>query len=517
MRWFELERDGGRMARRPMAQQRPAREAWLLLVSIALAALLIGVAGAARGQVALLPQTQEVVIASGDAETDELAAVALDGGFAVIWNRGAVPPEQGETLRVQRLGLDAGPVGAPVLHTVNVLTALDAVAIEDGLTFGYLTTQPFATPSIVLRRHQGQALDATGNATFTDADVAPFRLTSVGEDAAAALYQATATIFEIGTPGSGVKVTLPLVEDSAGLAGMAAGGGDLFVFTPDPVGGVEPAELVRYRLGDGMVEDGPDDVVTDSFASGTPLWITPAGARHLLAWRRPDSSGAARHAAVFLTASGAADGSPFALSLSGREDAELSALAVDAQGLVWTLWRDGGDLLVAAFGPGENTATPLTVTSGALVDHALAVTSAGSALVTWIDGSDRVVRGQVFGECASGGAGGVLCLQRGRFLVELEFETAEGEVGEGNPVPTRSVESGLFWFFTPDNWEFLVKVLPACPINGFYWVFAAPTTDIGFTLRVLDTETLQQRTYVNPVGTLPTVINDTSAFACSAP
>jgi hypothetical protein len=111
----------------------------------------------------------------------------------------------------------------------------------------------------------------------------------------------------------------------------------------------------------------------------------------------------------------------------------------------------------------------------------------------------------------------VLCLQRGRFFVELEFETAEGEVGEGHPVPTRSVESGLFWFFTPDNWEFLVKVLPACPINGFYWVFAAPTTDIGFTLRVLDTETLQQRTYVNPVGTLPTVINDTSAFACSAP
>lgn len=516
MRWNLLDHGASSNARRPGRRPgpRPSREAELLLVSMALAALLVGVAGAAQGQVALLPRTQQVPIATGDAATDELAAVAVDGGFALIWNRDAEAP-QGETIHLQRLGLDAEAIGSPVLHTVNVLAAIEAVAVPDGLTFGYLTTLPFQVPSIALRRHQGEALDATGNAAFTDAGVAPFRLTPLGADAAAALYAATATVFELGTPGSAEKVPLPF-DEAAGLAGMPAGGDDLFVFTPDPTGGVEPSRLVRYRVSGGAVVEGPDVVVTGvTFGQGTPLWIAPADGQHLLVWRSPSSVPfPGGHAAVFLGANGEAIGAPFSLELVGRAAADLQAVAVDGQGLIWSLWRDSAELLVAAFAPGETSATALSVVSGALPDHTLAVTPGGTALVAWIDPADRTVRGQVFEECAGGTSGAVLCLQRGRFLVELEFETADGEEGAGKPVPTRSVESGLFWFFTPDNWEFLVKVLPACPINGFYWVFAAPTTDIGFTLRVLDTQTLQQRTYVNPVGTLPTVINDTGAFAC---
>jgi hypothetical protein len=484
-----------------------------------LAALLVGVAGAARGQVALLPRTQQVTIATGDAQTDELAAVALDQGFAVLWNRTAASPSTSETVRVQRLDVEATAVGSPLLHTVSVLASLRAVPVDDGLTFGYLTTAPFEIPSLVLRRHQGEGLDATGNATFTDAEVAPFQLTGLGDDAAAALYQATAVVLDIGTPGSATEVPLPF-EDSAGLAGASAGGGDLFVFTPDPLGGLEPATLVRYRISGGALEAGPDAAVTDSFAIDGPIFSTPTATGHLLAWRRPDSfPGQGRHyAAVHIGAGGSAQGTPFALSLLGRADAELQAIAVDGQGLVWTSWRDGAELLVAAFGAGDTSAMALAVAAGSLSDHALAVTSSGSALVAWIDDAEHTVRAQVFEECAGGSGGGSsLCLQQGRFLAELEFETPGGEIGDGKPVPTRSVESGLFWFFTPDNWEFLVKVLPACPINGFHWVFAAPTTDIGFTLRVHDTVTGQVRTYTNPVGTLPTVINDTAAFACAVP
>jgi hypothetical protein len=349
--------------------------------------------------------------------------------------------------------------------------------------------------------------------------VAPFRLTALGEDVAAASYTGTATLLEIGSPGSAVEVPLP-VDDAAALAGLPAVGGDLFVFSPEPGGVAEATKLVRYRVSDGAVAEGPDDVVSDSFLGGAPLLAAPTGAEHLLAWRRADGSipGPGHHyAALRVRADGSAQGAPFALVLAGRPNADLDAIAVDAQGLAWTLWRDGADLLVAAFGPGDTSATPLSVASGAFSDRALAVTAEGAALVSWIDDASRTIRGQVFEECSSGGGQGgeVLCLQRGRFLVELEFETTDGEIGVGKPVPTRSVESGLFWFFTADNWELLVKVLAACPVNGFYWVFAAPTTDIGFTLRVLDTKTLQQRTYRNPVGTLPTVINDTDAFACS--
>jgi hypothetical protein len=491
-----------------------------LVVTIALAALLVGIAGAARGQVAVLPRTQQLQVATGDAATDELAAVPLDDGFALIWNSTSVAPApQGETLRLQRLDLDGGKVGSPILHSVNVLTSVDAVPIPDGLVFGYLTTVPFGVPSLVVRRHEGAALAATGDAVLTDAGVAPFRLTALGEDVAAASYTGTATLLEIGSPGSAVEVPLP-VDDAAALAGLPAVGGDLFVFSPEPGGVAEATKLVRYRVSDGAVAEGPDDVVSDSFLGGAPLLAAPTGAEHLLAWRRADGSipGPGHHyAALRVRADGSAQGAPFALVLAGRPNADLDAIAVDAQGLAWTLWRDGADLLVAAFGPGDTSATPLSVASGAFSDRALAVTAEGAALVSWIDDASRTIRGQVFEECSSGGGQGgeVLCLQRGRFLVELEFETTDGEIGVGKPVPTRSVESGLFWFFTADNWELLVKVLAACPVNGFYWVFAAPTTDIGFTLRVLDTKTLQQRTYRNPVGTLPTVINDTDAFACS--
>jgi hypothetical protein len=486
-------------------------------VSLVLAALLVGVAGAARAQVALLPRTEQVVLGTGDAATDEVAVVRLQGGFALLWNDGAEAPAIGEVVHLQRLGVDAGAAGEPILHGVSNLVGLEAVQTDGGVVYGFVTQQPFQSPSIVARRHQGDALALTGSATFTDTAVEPFDLVDLGDDAAAALYGTSATVLDLGG-GGGDEVALP-TEESAEIAGMPAGDGDLFVFSPDPSGGAEPTTLVRYRVSGGAVVDGPDPAVVDSFASDTPLLIVPAGSglRHLLAWQRPGSlpTPGRRYTAVFLGGSGSAQGDPFPLEIAGRPDALLEALAVDDQDVVWTLWRDGSELLLAAFEPGEPGPSALSVESGSVLDAALAVTGDGTALVAWIDGSDHTVRGQVFGECAGGTGGFALCLQQGRFLVELEFETAEGEEGDARPVPTRSVESGLFWFFTPDNWEFLVKVLAACPINDFYWVFAAPTTDIGFTLRVTDTTTQQQRTYVNPVGTLPTVINDTGAFACN--
>ncbi|MCP4658010.1 MAG: hypothetical protein GY856_21585 [bacterium] len=76
-----------------------------------------------------------------------------------------------------------------------------------------------------------------------------------------------------------------------------------------------------------------------------------------------------------------------------------------------------------------------------------------------------------------------------------------------------SDDSGLFWFFDPDNWEMLVKVLDACGLNGRYWVFAAATTNVEYTLRVVDTETDSVVEYHNPLGTASPAITDTSAFA----
>ncbi len=106
-----------------------------------------------------------------------------------------------------------------------------------------------------------------------------------------------------------------------------------------------------------------------------------------------------------------------------------------------------------------------------------------------------------------------LCLSRGRFKVEIDWQDLESNTGAGQVVPFRSDDSGLFWFFNADNWEMLVKVLDGCGINSHFWVFAAATTNVEYTLRVTDTESGAVKEYVNPLGVAAPAITDTEAFA----
>lgn len=106
-----------------------------------------------------------------------------------------------------------------------------------------------------------------------------------------------------------------------------------------------------------------------------------------------------------------------------------------------------------------------------------------------------------------------LCLNRDRFRVEVDWRDFQGGTGRAEVVPGASADSGLFWFFSPDNWEMLVKVLDGCGNNGHYWVFAAATTTVEYTLRVTDTETGDVKEYVNPLGVSAAAVTDAGAFA----
>ncbi len=79
------------------------------------------------------------------------------------------------------------------------------------------------------------------------------------------------------------------------------------------------------------------------------------------------------------------------------------------------------------------------------------------------------------------------------------------------PAPAR----GCLWFFSPANWEVLVKVLDGCAINGHYWVLAAATTDVGYELRVAEPASGTVRTFRNPVGRASPAQIDLEAFACA--
>lgn len=111
------------------------------------------------------------------------------------------------------------------------------------------------------------------------------------------------------------------------------------------------------------------------------------------------------------------------------------------------------------------------------------------------------------GPCVAGAE--TLCLQQGRFRVEVEF-VADGNPGVGQAVPLTS-DTGFFWFFNKENLELVVKVLDGRDINGNFWVFYGGLSDVEYTLTVTDSETGGRKIYQNPNGTQASV-GDTAAF-----
>ncbi len=79
-----------------------------------------------------------------------------------------------------------------------------------------------------------------------------------------------------------------------------------------------------------------------------------------------------------------------------------------------------------------------------------------------------------------------------------------------------SRESGLLYFFDPDNAEVLIKVLDACKVNDHRWVFVAPVTTLAFNLRVDETATGKSWVHRNPRGgQTATTKSDLLAFPCN--
>lgn len=106
-----------------------------------------------------------------------------------------------------------------------------------------------------------------------------------------------------------------------------------------------------------------------------------------------------------------------------------------------------------------------------------------------------------------------LCLTGNRFKVQVDWRTNQGTSGQGNVVPFQAADSGLFWFFDPNNWETVVKVLNACPVNDRFWIFASGLTDVETRITVTDVAAGGVRTYTNPIDTPFQPIQDTNAFA----
>jgi hypothetical protein len=99
-------------------------------------------------------------------------------------------------------------------------------------------------------------------------------------------------------------------------------------------------------------------------------------------------------------------------------------------------------------------------------------------------------------------------------MVRTLWRRNNGARGLGPIVPgVSSDDSGLFYFFNPDNWEMLIKVLDGCPVNDRFWVFYAATTNVEFTVTVTDIQEDEVSTYFNPLNNAAAPVQDTEAFA----
>ncbi len=164
------------------------------------------------------------------------------------------------------------------------------------------------------------------------------------------------------------------------------------------------------------------------------------------------------------------------------------------------------------------TATPVPRASDLFPSPVLASAQPGQFLMAWED------EARLFGEihalgCENPGLG--LCLAQGRFRVEVSWHDGDqnGEQNGQGDHPARAVplrdDTGAFWFFSPSNPELLVKILDGRAVNGHCWLFYGSLSDVGYDIRVTDTETDEVRVYTNPAGTLASHA-DTEAFPAPA-
>jgi len=108
-----------------------------------------------------------------------------------------------------------------------------------------------------------------------------------------------------------------------------------------------------------------------------------------------------------------------------------------------------------------------------------------------------------------------ICLRSGRFQVSVDWQRPPDFPGLRPALVSnlRTSDSGIFYFQNPNNLEFLLKIVNGCSLNNNYWVFFAATTDVEFTVTVVDTQNGMQKVYTNPLGQPADAVTDTAAFA----
>jgi hypothetical protein len=101
------------------------------------------------------------------------------------------------------------------------------------------------------------------------------------------------------------------------------------------------------------------------------------------------------------------------------------------------------------------------------------------------------------------------------FSVSVIFRDPNtGVIGNATAVDCPNDDSAVFWFFAPNTWELLFKIVDACaPPFHHYWAFSAATTNVFYRVNVLDVRAGVAKVYFNYPGPPAPAVTDTEAFA----
>jgi hypothetical protein len=138
---------------------------------------------------------------------------------------------------------------------------------------------------------------------------------------------------------------------------------------------------------------------------------------------------------------------------------------------------------------------------------------------------DVIIAANDLGPCVPSGT--TLCLpldgpHAGRFSVTLHYDSvrAGGVEGEGAVKDLDDLgitAGGVITMLDATNPEFLVKIINGCALTQAWWVFYSATTDLGFTMTVIDRDAAVTKTYTNPDLHAATPVQDTKALVtCSS-
>ena len=434
----------------------------------------------------------------GDGQYTPAAGMSSDGSFVVVWAH-----RQANSANVSILGRLFTPAGVPVGESFQIPGS-----------------------SLSVNRWPSVSMGSDGDFVVTWLGTAGYDFIRARRFAADGRPLSDELQVEVGNYGVDGETTAPIPS-----AAMAPDGSFTVVWHTRFVGPRDEADLYRTNIHGRRFEafgvPESDGFVVNTYSSGPQKSPKVAVSRQsaVVVWESgftaetgPDGSGLSVQARR-LASDGSFDGDEFTVNTLTAGSQREPRVAASPDGDFVTVWVSQGLLKGQRFSSaGQPTGGEFEVSPVSSIKYpSVAMSSDGSFVVAWEQGygypgddSGSSIWARKYEiTCRPEDS---MCLNQYRFKVEATFRDFNGNQGSGEMVPLRSDDSGLIWFFSPDNWEVLVKVLDGCDFNDRFWVFAAATTNVEYTLQVTDTWTGEARTYFNELGQASAAVTDTSAF-----